>query len=257
MQTKEVCWNITARCNQKCRYCHRFLNVFELDFRQNKKILYNLINSGITDLTWTGGEPLLYDRIDELFKIAYNKGVINKLITNGSILTTNKLNNICKNLDSVTLSLDSVDPKINVKVGRGAGHFDRINQILKYFKKNYNQIKIRVNTVISSYNINEIPDLTLYLDKFNIDCWRIFIFMPLRETALKNKNDFWVSDEAFENIKRYIIKNSKIKSLEFRRRGDMESKYVLILADGDIAITDKKGDKKVGNALVDSVAKWF
>lgn len=81
--------------------------------------------------------------------------------------------------------------------------------------------------------------------------------MPLRETALKNKNDLWVSDEAFENIKRYIIKNSKIKSLEFRIRGDMESKYVLILADGDIAITDKKGDKKVGNALIDSIAKWF
>lgn len=28
MQRKEVCWNITTKCNQNCRYCHRFLAIF-------------------------------------------------------------------------------------------------------------------------------------------------------------------------------------------------------------------------------------
>ncbi len=53
MKKKRVCWNITTRCNQKCGYCHRFLNLEELDFEQNKKILNNLIEDGITDITWT------------------------------------------------------------------------------------------------------------------------------------------------------------------------------------------------------------
>ncbi len=53
MDKKRVCWNITARCNQNCRYCHRFLNVKELDFDENKRILNNLIKEGVTDITWT------------------------------------------------------------------------------------------------------------------------------------------------------------------------------------------------------------
>ena len=34
---------------------------------------------------------------------------------------------------------------------------------------------------------------------------------------------------------------------------DMEDKYVLILANGDIYVTENQSDKKIGNALVNSV----
>ena len=90
MQKKEICWNITTRCNQGCRYCHRFLNINDLTFNENEKILNNLINDGVTDITWTGGEALIYENIEELIKIAYKNGIRNKLITNGKILV------ICK-----------------------------------------------------------------------------------------------------------------------------------------------------------------
>ena len=43
--TKEICWNITALCNQSCKYCHRFLNLKNLSYEENLKILYNLIDS--------------------------------------------------------------------------------------------------------------------------------------------------------------------------------------------------------------------
>lgn len=82
MQKQEVCWNITARCNQSCKYCHRFLDIDELEYEKNKAILMKMIEEGITEITWTGGEALLYPRIIELLKIAKEHGIKSKLITN-------------------------------------------------------------------------------------------------------------------------------------------------------------------------------
>ena len=53
MERRKVCWNITTKCNQNCRYCHRFLSVDELNYEDNKRILEKLIDDGITDITWT------------------------------------------------------------------------------------------------------------------------------------------------------------------------------------------------------------
>ena len=63
---KEICWNITARCNQACKYCHRFLNVKDLTYEENLKILSKLSQSGATEITWTGGEALLVEKVELL-----------------------------------------------------------------------------------------------------------------------------------------------------------------------------------------------
>ena len=86
---RKVCWNITARCNQNCLYCHRFLNVRELNYEENKQILDNLIRDGVTHITWTGGEALLYPDLYKLIKFSKENGVYNRVITNGKLLVDN------------------------------------------------------------------------------------------------------------------------------------------------------------------------
>lgn len=250
---KEICWNITAKCNQSCKYCHRFLDVKDLSFKQNKEILFNLIDSGIESITWTGGEALLIDGIDELLEISYNNNIKNKIITNGKLLTKQRIDRIYKFLDSITLSIDSIDSNINNSLGRGINHYNEIKEILDYIKEKKYDVKVRINSVVCKCNLSSFENLVDFLNKYNIFSWRIFKFMPLREKAIVNQNLFDIDDKEYFDIISYVKNNSKIKNIESRIREDMQKKYILILADGSIVITTNSGDKVVGSALKDSL----
>lgn len=256
MQKKEICWNITTRCNQGCRYCHRFLNINDLTFKENEKILGNLIEDGVTDITWTGGEALIYENIEKLIKIAHQNGIRNKLITNGKILANSNME-IINYLDSLTLSLDSTNNEINKELGRGKEHFKNVKDILDYIKENNSDIKLRINTVANKLNIDNMSEFILFLNEYNIYAWRIFRFMPLRETAVKNKNKFEISNDQFQSIKEKCNKECNITNIEYREEDDMESKYVLLVANGDIVITENGKDVIKGNALFDKVSQYI
>ena len=254
---KEICWNITARCNQNCKYCHRFLNINDLTYDENLNILNNLDNSGITSITWTGGEALLLKGIDDLLKISCEKGIKNKIITNGKLLTKERIDKIYKYLDSITLSIDSVDNDTNESLGRGKNHFEEIKEILDYIKEKEYDVKIRINSVVCKNNINNFADLVHFLNDYNIYGWRIFKFMALREMAVINKDSFGVSLSDYNEVVKYIKSNSNIKNIDTRIDEDMEKKYVLILANGDIVITNNGKDEKVGNALINNIEKYI
>ncbi len=254
---KEICWNITARCNQNCKYCHRFLNIMDLTYEENLEILNNLENSGVTSITWTGGEALLLNGIDELLKISHEKGIKNKIITNGKLLTKERIDKIYKYLDSITLSIDSIDDDINYSLGRGKNHFGEIKEILDYIKEKNYDVKMRINSVVCKNNVNNFEDLTNFLNNYNIYSWRIFKFMPLREKAVINKESFDIPLSIYDKVVSYIKTNSNIENIDTRIEEDMEKKYVLILANGDIVITNKGKDEKVGNALKDSLKNFI
>lgn len=250
---KEICWNITARCNQNCKYCHRFLNILDLTYAENLNILNNLENSCVTSITWTGGEALLLNGIDDLLKASYDKGIKNKIITNGKLLTRERIDKIYKYLDSITLSIDSINDDTNDSLGRGRNHFEEIKEILDYIKEKKYDVKVRINSVVCKNNINDFAELTSFLNNYDIYSWRIFKFMPLREKAIVNKESFDISLSDYNKVVEYIKSNSNIKNIDTRIEEDMEKKYVLILANGDIVITNKGMDEKVGNALNDSL----
>lgn len=254
---KEVCWNITARCNQSCKYCHRFLKVKDLPYEKNLYILNNLISSGINNITWTGGEALLLDRIDDLLKYSYEKGMKNKLITNGKLLTPDRIDKIYKYLDSITLSIDSIDDDINDLLGRGRTHFQEIKKILDYIKLKKYDVKIRINSVVCKTNLNSIDKSISFLNNYDIYSWRVFKFMPLREKAVINKEMFDISMKEYHDIVKNLKEKSNIKNIDTRVEEDMESKYILILANGDIVITNNSRDEKVGNSLTNSLVEYL
>lgn len=256
MQKKRVCWNITTKCNQNCKYCHRFLGVNDLTYEENKKILNNLIKDGVNNITWTGGEALLYPNLKELLKISQENGIKNKLITNGMVLAQNEnMREILGYLDSLTLSLDTINDDTNEELGRGRNHFEEVKTILDYVKGK--SLKININTVVSKKNINEMEQLGEFLNNYNISKWKFFKFMPLRETAEKNKDEFAITDAEFEQTKNVFKNFGNIGETDFRQEKDMEDKYTLLIANGDIIKTEHGVDVKKGNALYQNPVEFM
>lgn len=246
MERRSICWNITSRCNESCNFCYRILTNKENDIEKNKKILEILTKLSVNKISWTGGEALLYPNLIELLKLSKEKGIINNLLTNGKALSKEKIIELEPYLDYITLSYDSNDANTYKLMGRGENHGFNVINILDFVQENNIDIKIKINTLVSKINKNQVIDIGTTLSKYKIDRWKLFKFMPLRNFAINNSKTFEICNEEFECIVSKI-KNLYGKTINIRecKEDKIQSNYLLINSVGDFIITDDFKDKKI------------
>lgn len=245
MNKKSVCWNITSRCNGECKFCYRLLSNRDNTLEQNKKVLKKLISMGIEKITWTGGEALLYNDLEILMKEAHKNGIKNNLITNGKLLDENKINDMEEYLDYITFSLDSLEKEINEKLGRGRNHADHIIELINFIVDNNKKIKIKLNSIVTSKNIESIKGLIEIANRCYFERWKLFKFLPLRGKGRENENDFSITDEQYQELISYIKEQNLTCPIIECKEEEIQLNYLLINPTGDFLITENKEDKVV------------
>lgn len=90
-QRPVVVWNMTRRCNLRCRHCYLEAagedDSRELSTAQARRLIRELSEIKVPVLLFSGGEPLLRKDIWDLAEFARSEGIRPGLSTNGTLIT--------------------------------------------------------------------------------------------------------------------------------------------------------------------------
>jgi len=100
------------RCNLSCTYCNEYDDFSKpVPFEVMAERLDQLAALGTTVITFSGGEPTLHPDLDRLIAHVRSHGIMAALITNGYLLTAERVNRLNDaGLDHMQISIDNVMP---------------------------------------------------------------------------------------------------------------------------------------------------
>ncbi|QHI68603.1 radical SAM protein [Tichowtungia aerotolerans] len=160
-----VAWEITRRCELKCRHCRGAARDCDYDGEFSTEECFKTIDA-LADFSkpmiiLTGGEPLMRDDIFEVARYATDKGCRVVLATCGHLLTTEVAEKLkASGVMAVSVSLDAAT----------AEKHDMFRGIPDAYKKTVASLDhlkaaglpFQINTTVSKLNVDELPKI---LDK--------------------------------------------------------------------------------------------
>jgi 12,18-didecarboxysiroheme deacetylase len=165
-----VVWNMTRRCNLKCRHCYAGARDAhfpgELTTSEGKTLIADLASFGSPVILFSGGEPLMRNDLAELAQFAVEKGLRAVISTNGTLLSKEQVD-IFKSigLSYIGVSLDGL--KETHDRFRGVqGAFEQTMQGIRTCRDA--GIKVGIRFTVNRQNAGEIPFIFDLIEKESI-----------------------------------------------------------------------------------------
>jgi len=175
------------------------------------EVVLQLADIGFEKITFAGGEPTLCPWLSDLIKTAKTAGLSTMIVTNGSKLSDDYLEANKTYLDWIAVSVDSLNPEINLEIGRALSGKTPLTP--DYYLSLADRIKqygygFKINTVVNSKNFTE--DMSEFIRYTKPRRWKI-----LQALAITGQNDnkideFLISQEQFQ---RFINTHKEIEDI--------------------------------------------
>lgn len=195
-----VNWCITNKCPNNCKYCDiGRIKTKELSLEENFRIIDQLSKLGTEVVSFTGGEPLLKDNIEEIIDYCKQKGFYVRVNSSGYGL--DKMKSI-EMIDMIRLSLDGPEEVHDYQ--RGKGSFQEMIKALDISKKH--NVNVNINCVITKHNLDYLNFL------FNFaKLHKCFItFQPVTPHPYsKDITSLYPSEKKYKDVIQKIIDEKK------------------------------------------------
>ena len=207
-----VNYHLLKACNMRCGFCFATFEDAstgqQLNHEEALKLVNLLCQAGFRKINFAGGEPTLLPWLSDLIRQAKSSGLTTSIVTNGSRITPEWLDDLSGCLDIIALSIDSVVPYAQRKIGRvvrgkppmDVAHYIELGDLIRD-----RGIRLKVSTVVNRANHTE--DLRSFLLNMKPERWKIFQELPVDGQNDVRISEFTVTGSEFE---RYVNRNRDV-----------------------------------------------
>ena len=179
---ENIVYELTGACNQCCRFCYNYWRdgktpIPAPDPSQARKTLRKLLSqASVGTLSFSGGEPLLLKNVHDLVLQARFKGCKVNVLTNGTLLTQDRLDNFQRlGISALQIPLLSADPAIHDALTSLPGSWEKALDALRRAGETGIGAAVLVITKVNAPGIARTLDLirdcgirTVMVNRFNI-----------------------------------------------------------------------------------------
>lgn len=147
---------ITNQCNSPCKTCDIWKNSKssdELKTHELMQLVHDLKKLGTQVISIAGGEPFLRDDLLFLIKFFSKNGIAIRVVTNGTLLNKEKINEMSLYMKSICFSIDHSDPILYKKI-RGLNELENVLQNMKYCQDL--GMDVSINLTVSLLNFYDL-----------------------------------------------------------------------------------------------------
>lgn len=170
--------DITYNCNWNCQFCNLKHPSEMPPLERFQKILEKLKDAEVFELTLFGGEPFLHPDFFRIAEEAHKMNFEINFVSNGTLISKENISSIVQLFKNGSVSLhgfkDTHDKLVGVK-----GAFKKVINSLDLLTEN--NFSIGVCITITAINIDEIPQLVIFLlERYPLFYIALDIFEPFQ-----------------------------------------------------------------------------
>lgn len=200
---KEITVEITTKCNLDCGICTTDKNIpRDVPLVSIRKIIRDAKKMGIKAIRFTGGEPLLHDKIKEILLEAKKNKFYVILNSNATAVDRNLLELLPKTVDNILISLQGYNR--NTDQSHTNTPVDWENKLANLLRLKSRITRVRVGTIISQNLIGNIEKYARLIRKMGISNWELY-----RPITDKNINNLRISKKNILEVMEFLLSLKK------------------------------------------------
>lgn len=259
---------VTDFCQLKCKHCYfgeyerkKELSIEEINtvvdkfFAMREFFKSYGYNYARSELSITGGEPMLYSKLIPFIKIITPKFDKTKFLTNGLKYDPKVCRTLIENCNTLIyqVSLDGLEETHNFI--RGAGTFSKIVDNIKRAKQDFPEMFLQISCNVHNKNVSDMVELSGFCKELGVD--KIFFdrYVKYWESGL----DVLTKDEYEQfmiSLRKAIDLHSDDKFLVYADRGMQLSDYVCKAGVGH-QVCCANGDRLICSRFHVKSGNWF